>query len=124
MNIAIGIALIAHGIAHLLGFLVPWRIINSEEMPYRTTLLSGKADIGNVGIRVVGLFWLAIAAAFICIGAGAILETTWWLNLLPGITMFSLLFSILSWPESKIGVLINVIILTLLGISARLDWSL
>lgn len=124
MRIVIGIVLIAHGIAHLLGFLVPWQIIKSEEMPYKTTLLSGKADIGNAGIRIFGLFWLAIAVAFIIIGAGAILETTWWLNLLPGITMFSMLFSILSWPESKIGVLINVSIMTLLGISARLDWSL
>lgn len=117
MNIAIGIGLIAHGIAHLLGFMVPWRIINSKEMPYRTTLLSGKADVGNAGIRIFGLLWLTVAIAFITIGAGAILKTAWWLNLLPGITMFSLLLSILSWPESKIGVLINIIILTALGIS-------
>ncbi|MHB1325646.1 MAG: hypothetical protein ACYDGS_01295 [Thermoleophilia bacterium] len=98
--------------------------MRSEEMPYRTTLLSGKADIGNAGIRIFGLFWLVAATAFIYVGAGAILGTPWWLNLLPGTTMFSLLLSILSWPESKIGVLINIIILTVLVISTSLDWWL
>ena len=41
MQIVIGIVLIAHGVAHLVGFVVPWRIATFEDNPYKITVLAG-----------------------------------------------------------------------------------
>ena len=50
--------LIAHGLVHLLGFVVNWQLASLAEMPYKTTLLAGALDVGATGIRAVGLLWL------------------------------------------------------------------
>jgi hypothetical protein len=42
MRFALTLILIVHGIAHRIGFLVPWRIAKLEEAPYKTTLLNGR----------------------------------------------------------------------------------
>ena len=53
MRIALGIFLILHGVAHLPGFVVPWRLANIKDVPYKTTLLSGRFDIGDAGIGLL-----------------------------------------------------------------------
>ena len=72
MHIILGIFLIAHGVAHLVGFLTYWKIASFEEMPYKTTLLSGLLDVGDVGIRIVGILWLLAGLAFAIVGVGII----------------------------------------------------
>ena len=67
MHVALIGVLIVHGIAHLPGFAVPWQLITSAELPYRTTILAGRIDIGDVGVRTVGLAWAVAAAAFIAL---------------------------------------------------------
>jgi hypothetical protein len=53
---AFSLFLVLHGIAHLPGFLVPWRLAAPAEMRY-TTVLGGSADLGRVGIRIVSILW-------------------------------------------------------------------
>lgn len=53
-EIALAGFLLLHGVAHLVGFAVPWRLVRSEEVPYKTTILSGTVDVGDVGIRILG----------------------------------------------------------------------
>jgi hypothetical protein len=53
--------------AHLPGFLVPWRLAAPAGMPYTTTVLGGTADLGSVGIRIVSFLWLLAALAFVVI---------------------------------------------------------
>ena len=71
---------VIHGIAHVVGFVVPWRIVTSIEQPYRTTVLQGRIDLGDLGIRLYGLGWLTIAVSFAAIAAGVLLrsEATSW----------------------------------------------
>ncbi|MEA2722947.1 MAG: hypothetical protein QOH59_718, partial [Gemmatimonadales bacterium] len=61
MRAALSFFFIVHGIAHLPGFLVPWRLAAPAEIPYTTTVLGGTADLGRVGIRIVSIVWLMAA---------------------------------------------------------------
>jgi hypothetical protein len=69
MRFALSALLIAHGVAHLVGFVVPWKLLSTAEVPYRTTILGGM-------MFVVG------------------------------------------WPEARIGIIVNAVLLaTLLAMS-------
>jgi hypothetical protein len=63
MRIIFSIFLFLHGIAHLVGFLVPWQIVKMDDMPYKTTLFLDKINIGDISIRIIGIIWLLIALA-------------------------------------------------------------
>jgi hypothetical protein len=67
--------LVVHGIAHLVGFVVPWRLLVSADMPYKTTILAGRLDVGANGIRLVGVLWLLVGA--MTIGAGMAWLVNW-----------------------------------------------
>jgi hypothetical protein len=121
MHFAIAALFIIHGVAHLVGFVVPWRIATLEETPYRTTILNGKVDVGDAGIRAIGVLWLITAAAFLACGVAVAVQTEWWIWLAMGATLISFDLTILGWPESRIGVVINVLIVLLL-IGSALEW--
>lgn len=55
MRVVFGLILLGHGFAHLVGFVVPWRLKTLPQMPYKTTPLANSINIGDVGIRVVGV---------------------------------------------------------------------
>jgi hypothetical protein len=63
MRFALAALLMAHGVAHLVGFVVPWRLVASQEVAYRTTILASAIDVGDAGIRMLGIVWLLAAAA-------------------------------------------------------------
>ena len=54
---------LAHGIAHVVGFVVPWRIVTSAEVPYRTTVLG--TDVGPIAVRALGIAWLIVACLLV-----------------------------------------------------------
>jgi hypothetical protein len=62
--------LIGHGVAHIVGFVVPWKLMQMPEMPYRTTILGGMMDVGDAGIRLMGVLWLSIGLAFAVVAGG------------------------------------------------------
>ena len=108
---AIAAFLAAHGIAHLLGFLSAWRLGEFPDVPYSTWILNGSVDVGDAGIRLVGLLWLAAAAAFV--GAAAL---AWRPATIAGpVTAIaaagSLLVCTLGLPAAVVGVVIDVAIL-------------
>lgn len=108
------IALLAvHGFAHLPGFAVAWRLIASAEMPYRTTLLYGRINLGDAGIRIYGLCWLALACGFAIAAFGVAQRASWWLLLVESLALLSMFFCALGWPDSRFGVLANLVTLAL-----------
>lgn len=119
MRYALAILFLAHGVAHLPGFLTSWRLASLEGMSYKTTLLSGAVDVGDLGIRIIGAFWLLAGLGFVVAGIGTILAAPWWGTLTAVVASFSLVLSVVEWPESKIGVAVNVLILIYLGIAPR-----
>lgn len=122
MQYVIGAFLILHGIPHLVGFTIPFRLVNLEEAPYKTTILGGRIDLGDYGIRVMGLLWLAGAIGFLLAGVGLMLGQPWWQSLTLYVSLASFVISVLGWPDSRIGLIINVVIILYLIFGGDLGW--
>jgi len=118
MTIAAGILLIAHGIAHVVGFVTTWRLGDPEKFPHTTTLLFGRVDLGDA-IRWVGLLWLACAIAFVVAGGAFIFRVPWRLTFTAVVACVSLILCVVSLPVSKIGVAIDLVVLGGLFLLAR-----
>lgn len=74
----LAVILLAHGVAHVVGFVVAWRILTLPEVPYHTTILAGSIEVGTGGIRAVGLAWLVTALAFAAVAVALLLQLAWW----------------------------------------------
>ncbi len=122
MQIVLAILLALHGVAHWVGFVVAWRLTAFEEMPYDTTLLAGRIDVGDAGIRVVGVLWLLTGIAFLVVAAGAVGHKAWWPSAALAVTVVSIAMSILGWPDSRIGVYLNLGILAALALGSVYGW--
>jgi hypothetical protein len=122
MAIVIALVLFAHGVAHLMGFAVPWKLVNTPEAPYRTTILGGAVNLGPIGVRVYGVVWLVTALAVAVVAVGLFLKTPWWYPASLVVIPWSFALSVLSWPESRIGVVLNVVLMAVLVAGVRLGW--
>lgn len=122
MRILFAALLIAHGIAHLVGFVIPWRLVTSEELPYRTTVLGGTVNLGETGVRLLGVVWLVVGVAFAVVAGGLLLRVSWWYRAALGTVLVSLVLCIAGWPDSRLGIVANAVILGLLIIGARWGW--
>ena len=70
--------LLAHGVAHLPGFLVSWQLRSFPETPYRTAILGGSVDVGDGGIKAIGVVCLVLSVLFVIAGGVALMRPTWW----------------------------------------------
>ncbi|HOT44913.1 MAG TPA: ABC transporter permease [Spirochaetota bacterium] len=122
VRIIVGIYLVIHGFCHLVGFVVPWKIAVLKEEPYKTTLLAGAVDIGDAGIRMVGVLWLLAAAGFAAGAVGVFGQWSWWRPLVTGLSIFSLVLCVLGLPGAKIGIAANAIILVYLIVGGTFGW--
>jgi hypothetical protein len=105
-------ALVAvHGVIHLIGFVVPWRIATLDGFAYRTATGGGALDLGDAGVRLVGLVWLACAVGFVVAGIGIARRSTWGLPLAGGLAIVSLVVCLLGLPETVAGIAVDVAIL-------------
>ena len=103
-----------HGIAHLVGFAGAWQLAPAKEIPYKTTVLGGHLQLGDTGIRVMGVLWLFAAVAFVVAAGGAVFNVRWWTNAALIVTAVSLAMTIIEWPEARFGFVVNVAILAAL----------
>jgi hypothetical protein len=103
--------LVAHGVAHLVGFVGSWQLGQLRDAPYTTAILNGAIDVGDAGMRVMGVLWLAAAAAVI--GAAV---ATWRgeLRMVAVLTIGSLVVCVLGLPNAIAGVAIDAVILAAL----------
>jgi hypothetical protein len=122
MRAVLSLLFIVHGMAHLPGFLVPWRLAAPAGMPYTTMVLGGTADLGPVGIRIVSVLWLLAALAFAAAGVATFLDDTAWRTLAVAATLASLALTVLGWPQSRIGLALNLLLLAYLVWGGRLGW--
>lgn len=122
MKILFAVVIIIHAVAHLVGFVVPWKIAKLEEMPYKTTVLGGKYNVGDKWIRVIGLFWLTASILFFAAVAGIILELQWWKSFVVGASVFSFILSIIGLPDSRIGLWFNVLLILFLVVGLKYEW--
>ena len=106
---AAAVFLVAHGLAHVLGFIAAWKLGELDDVPYSTLILNGTLDVGDLGIRVVGVLWLAAAIAFLV--AAFVVWRRGPTRTVAVLTAFSLAVCLVGLPASIIGVSIDVAIL-------------
>jgi hypothetical protein len=112
--------LLAHGFAHLVGLAGSWRL--GTGVPHKTTLLGGRFDLGEGGIRAFGVVWLLGAVAFATAAAALILVPPLWTTLVLAAAAFSLVISVLALPDARVGVGINVVLLAFAWLASRFHW--
>ena len=113
MRFMLAAFLIGHGVAHIVGFVVPWKLMPTPEMPYRTTILGGMMDVGDAGIRAIGIVWLSIALAFVIVAGGMV--AGWSMRMAVfALLALSSVFCVVGWPEARIGLIVNAALLVAL----------
>lgn len=123
MRIVLAVLMALHGVAHLVGFVVPWRLAAPPAgVACKTTVLAGRLDLGDAGIRAVGVLWLLLAVAFWGAAAGALMSRSWWVPTAIGVAVASLVLSLVAWPDSRIGVPVNLVIMAALVLGRRYGW--
>jgi hypothetical protein len=121
MRFVLALLLVAHGVAHLVGFVSSWKLATLAELPYKTAVFSGRVDVGDAGIRVMGVLWLLAALAFLVAAFAVTTETGWAVRFTLAAVTASLILCVVGWPDARIGVAVNVGLLLLLAIGARVN---
>ena len=108
MRYVFALLLFAHGIAHLPGFLVLWKLRIFAELPYKTTLMAGHWDVGDMGARVTGLLFLAGTVTFVAASIAIGFKIPSWKSFTFCVTCLSLILTGLAWPEARMGFFVNL----------------
>lgn len=108
---AAALVLVVHGFVHLLGTAAYLKLATVPNLPYKTTFLNGAWDIGNNGVRVLGVLWAVAAVGFIVGAAGMVGRAPWWHVVLLTVTCLSLALTTLDWTVAYAGVVVDVVIL-------------
>jgi hypothetical protein len=117
-RIGLAVLFLLHGPVHLLGFVVPFGLAEVEGFPRSTTVLAGRLDIGEVGIRVAGVGWLLVAVAFVAAAIGLWLLAPWWWGLALGVTAASAVLCALFVPTAWAGLVVDAAIFVALFLPA------
>jgi hypothetical protein len=118
------IVLTLHGLIHLLGTASYLKLAEVQGLPYKTTVLGGRWDLGATGMTVYGALWAVAAIGFVLAALAFWFGWAGWQSALLGVTLFSLLLTALDWNVAFAGVIINLAILALLGLGPRLAAAL
>jgi hypothetical protein len=121
MRLALAVLLVAHGVAHLVGFVSSWNLATLAELPYKTVVFSGRVDVGDAGIRVMGVLWLLAALAFLVAAFAVATETGWAVRFTLAAVIASLILCVVGWPDARIGVAVNVGLALLIATGGRLN---
>lgn len=114
--------LIIHGLFHILGFLIFFRFIESEEIQYSTQVLGGRLDVGDLGMRVLGLIWLLVLVGMVAAGIGLLLGISWWFSAAMWSTLISTVVLVIGLPDTRVGLLANALIFILLFVGRSQGW--
>ncbi|HEY3314538.1 MAG TPA: ABC transporter permease [Bacillota bacterium] len=116
LRLAAGAFVAAHGLIHLMGFAAYWPLATLPDLPYKTTLLSGRWDVGGVGMKVMAVFWLLAALCYALSVAGFLSGKGWWRPFMLGATALSTVLCVLDWAAAYRGGIIDLAIFAWLGL--------
>lgn len=117
---AFALLLIAHGVAHLIGFGHAWHLLSPDPLPARTTLFD-QIDIGEMGMRSLGVVWLVIGLAFIVSGGAALLRAVWWMVAAATAATLSIVICTLAQPDANVGLVLDILIVMAVLVAGRLS---
>jgi hypothetical protein len=97
--------------------------VSSPEQPYKTTILGGRVDVGNIGIRLVGVIWLLVGIAWLAAAAALAFRASVALPLVATVTTVSTLLCALEWPQARIGLSVNCVLLAAMPFLGAVVWQ-
>jgi hypothetical protein len=121
MRVLLALLLVVHGAAHLVGFVVPWRLMTSADFLQVSATLGELTADGPIGARIVGVVWLLLALTFFVLAAGLLLHVQGIEQWTLGAVAVSTLLCVLDWPDARFGIAANVAVLLLLVALAPLS---
>jgi hypothetical protein len=113
---AFAVFMALHGIVHVVGFTRTWKLGWPKAAEYPTSLFNGSIDVGDPGIRLVGLIWLATTIAFLAVAVLLWRRHPRALQLTIALLVVSLGLCIASLPGSIYGLVIDVATLAALAV--------
>jgi hypothetical protein len=114
----VGVDLILHGLVHVIGFVVAWRITALEGFAYRTDAVGG-IDLGSSGVKVLGMYWLVAALGFVTADVALLTRCGWWQSAKRGVAVVSLVLGIQWAQQAFAGVVTDVVIIATLVLFPR-----
>ncbi len=109
--------LAVHGIAHLVGFRAAfWP---GSMLPAQTSLLGGLIGLGYFGSRLLGVVWLLLAVGFLAAAGMVVVRVPAWSTLTLWVASASLLMCVLFWPDSRIGLYLDLAVLLVVLLISR-----
>ena len=118
--IVASIILILHGLVHLMGTAAYLKLAELKGLPYKTTVLGGRWDLGTSGIAIYGALWALAAIGFVVAAVALIVGWGFGKPMLLGVTLFSLVLTALDYNVAYAGVVVNVVILAILWLGPHI----
>ena len=116
--VPVTLVLAFHGLIHLMGATAYLKLGVLQGLPYKTSVLGGRLELGELGIGVFGALWALCAFGFVSSVAGMLSNQTWWRPVLLGVTLLSLVLTTLDMRVAFVGLIVNVAILMTLWFSS------
>ena len=101
----LGALLIIHGLIHALGVVWVWDLADVDELGGPTFF--SQLAIGDLGMTVLGVLWLAAMVGFVVGGIGVAAQTQWALPLVGGAAIVSLVPTMVWWGDAWAGALVS-----------------
>ena len=111
INTIFTIILLIHAIAHLPGFIMAFKLAEIKELPFSTKIFFKKIEIGEIGIKIYGLVWLVLSIIFFVSVLFILFDKPVYKDTVLVASLLSLIISIGGLPETKYGVIINLLII-------------
>jgi hypothetical protein len=109
------VLLFLHGLVHLMGTAAYLRLAEVQGLPYKTTLLGGRWEVSELGIGLFGVLWAVAAVGFILSALLLFFRLPLKRPVLLWTTLLSLVLTVLDWEVAKVGAMVNLTILAILG---------
>ena len=111
-RIFITIALLVHGLIHLMGFLKAWGFPIAKNFNIRALI-----TLSSNELKTIGLLWLLCCIGLVTSCIIFLLQKDWWWMVGAVSLLLSQSLVVLYWHDAKYGTLVNVIILLAVLIS-------
>ena len=80
-RVVLALALLAHGVAHGVGFAGPWGLVDPAHVTFSRDLLDGRLHVGSRTLKALGLGWLALGLAFVTAAIAVVARRSWGVDL-------------------------------------------
>jgi hypothetical protein len=124
MRFVLAFVIAAHGIGASRGLHFVVEACDPRGTSLQDDIFSGRLDVGDAGIRVIGVLWLLAALAFLIGPIAVTTEASWAGRFLFAAVIASTLLCVAGWPDARIGLAVNLGLALVLAIGARLHLAM